>query len=193
MRRSDRQFLFLLGSARENGNTETLARRAAEQLSATQAEQHWLRLSELPLPTFADIRHAGDGTYPEPAGHERLLLDATLTATDLVLATPVYWYSVSTATKHYLDYWSGWMRVPGVDFKARMAGKTLWAVTTASDDDPACVEPLTGMLRHTARYLKMRWGGVLVGNGSRPGDVLTDAPALAEARSFFVPQAATVS
>jgi hypothetical protein len=31
----------------------------------------------------------------------------------------------------------------------------------------------------------MDWGGVLLGNGSRPGDVLLDADAMSAASTFF--------
>jgi multimeric flavodoxin WrbA len=105
-------YLFLLGSTRAGGNTEALARLAAEQLPAD-VKQTWLRLSDLPIEPFKDIRHEGDGVYPAPEGNERLLLESTLEATDLVIASPLYWFTVSTSVKSYLDYWSAWMRVPG--------------------------------------------------------------------------------
>jgi multimeric flavodoxin WrbA len=180
----DRTYLFLLGSARTGGNTETLARHAAQQLPPA-ARQQWLRLADLPLPAFEDLRHTGDGTYPEPTGHARTLLDATLDATDLVVASPLYWYSLSTSTKLYLDHWSAWMRVPGLDFLDRLRGKTLWSVTALSNQDPATAAPLVGSLRHTAAYAGMRWGGALLGNGSRPGDVEKDTDGLARAKAFF--------
>ncbi|MFL6055811.1 MAG: flavodoxin family protein [Actinoallomurus sp.] len=91
---------------RSGGNTEELARQAAAQLPSGVAQQ-WLRLRDLPLPDFQDLRHVPGAVYPEPTGNERILLDATLDATDLVIASPLYWYSVSAATKLYLDYWSG--------------------------------------------------------------------------------------
>lgn len=179
-----RKFLFLTASSRTDGNSEQLARLAAEASLPAGAEQRWLRLSEHPLPPFADLRHTGDGRYPEPAGHERTLLDATSEATDLVFVAPLYWYSLPTSAKLYLDYWSAWLRVPGVDFRARMAGGTMWAVTAlASEDEKA--DPLIGALRLTADYMGMRWGGALLGNGTRPGDVLRDERALVAAKSFF--------
>jgi multimeric flavodoxin WrbA len=183
-----RRFLFLLGSARRGGNTETLARRAAEALPAAVA-QRWLHLDDVPLPDFADIRHTGDGATPEPSGNERLLWEATLHATDIVIASPVYWYSVSATTKRYLDYWSGWLRVPGAELKPRMRGKTLWAVTVLGEE-PSQAEPLVGMLRRTADYMSMRWGGVLIGNGSRPDNVLRDRAALSCAETFLAPERA---
>ncbi|MFF3321255.1 flavodoxin family protein [Streptomyces sp. NPDC002889] len=178
-----RTFLFLLGSSRTGGNTEMLARLAAEQLPAG-AEQRWLDLAAHPLPDFEDVRH-DDEICPAPTGHAAALLDATLDATDLVIASPLYWYSVSTSTKRYLDHWSGWMRVPGLDFKPRMAGRTLWGVTALADPERSAADPLVGTLRATASYMRMRWGGVLLGNGSRPGDVHDDVRARADAKEFF--------
>ncbi|MET8622262.1 NAD(P)H-dependent oxidoreductase [Kitasatospora sp. NPDC004669] len=179
-----RRFLFLDASARVDGNSGQLARLAAESSLPAGAEQHWLRLADHPLPPFQDLRHTGDGRYPEPAGHERTLLEATLAATDLVFVAPLYWYSLPTAAKLYLDHWSAWLRVPGVDFRARMRGGTVWGVTAlAAEEDKA--EPLIGALRLTAEYMGMRWGGALLGNGTRPGDVLRDERALIAAKSFF--------
>ena len=184
---ASRKFLFLLTSARADGNAEQLAREASLALPA-EVEQRWIRLTDTPLPPFEDIRHT-IGVYPPPEGHAATLADATLWCTDLVMAVPVYWYSVPASAKLYLDHWSGWMRVPGMDFKARMAGKRLWGVTVISGDDAAGAEPVVGTLRLTANYLRMEWKGVLLGHGSRPGDVANDAPALAEARRLFTPTA----
>ncbi|MFE7759906.1 flavodoxin family protein [Streptomyces sp. NPDC057438] len=178
-----RRFLFVLGSSRSDGNSETLARAAAEQLPED-VEQHWLDLTEHPLPDFADLRH--DSDHVRPRGDNRaLLLDATLAATDLVIVSPLYWYSVSAQVKRYLDHWSGWLRTPGVDFKATMAGRTLWGVTALAHHEEEVAEPLIGTLNHSAAYLGMRFGGVLLGNGSKPGDVLRDTAALARAKTFF--------
>ncbi|MEU3253720.1 NAD(P)H-dependent oxidoreductase [Streptomyces sp. NPDC006997] len=184
---SRRRFLFVLGSSRSEGNTELLARRAAEQLPAD-VEQEWITLADHPLPDFVDLRHDADHVRPTE-GEVALLLDATLAATDIVIASPLYWYSVSSHTKRYLDYWSGWLRTPGVDFKATMAGRTLWGVTALSDAEPVVADPLIGTLNNSAAYLGMRFGGVLLGNGSRPGDVLNDTEALARAKTFLTAEA----
>lgn len=185
-----RRFTFLIASARRDGNSEWLARKAAEYLPAGTAQQ-WLHLLDLPLPPFEDIRHSV-GVYPEPQGNERILFDATLAASDLVFVVPLYWYSVPASAKLYLDYWSGWLRVPGADFKARMAGRTLWGVSALSEEDQSRADPLVGTLAITADYMKMDFGGVLLGYGSRPGDVMADKTALDKARSFFLsPQAAS--
>ncbi|MEU1847811.1 NAD(P)H-dependent oxidoreductase [Streptomyces sp. NPDC019990] len=182
-----RRFLFVLGSARSDGNTELLARRAAEQLPPDVAQQ-WIDLAEHPLPDFEDLRHDSDHVRPTE-GNPALLLDATLAATDIVIASPLYWYSVSAHTKRYLDHWSGWLRTPGLDFKASLAGRTLWGVTALADQEKVVADPLVGTLSNSAAYLGMRFGGVLLGNGSKPGDVLNDTEALTRAKTFFAQEA----
>ena len=181
--RSKRRFTFLIASARRDGNTELLTRKAATSLPADYG-QLWIYLADLPLSPFEDIRHS-IGVYPQPTGNERVLFDATLQSTDIVFSVPLYWYSVPTSAKHYLDYWSAWLRVPGADFRKRMAGKTLWGVCVLSEEDQRRADPLLNMLANTADYLKMSFGGILLGYGSRPGDVMTDAAALTKALTFF--------
>jgi multimeric flavodoxin WrbA len=178
-----RRFLFVLGSSRTESNSEMLARKAAEQLPAD-VEQEWISLAEHPLPDFADLRHDSDHVRPTE-GDVALLLDATLAATDIVIVSPLYWYSVSAPAKRYLDYWSGWLRTPGVDFKATLAGRTLWGVTVLAHEEEEVADPLVGTLNHSAAYLGMHFGGVLLGNGSKPGDVLKDTGALTRAKTFF--------
>ncbi|MFI9052002.1 flavodoxin family protein [Streptomyces sp. NPDC053427] len=179
---SDRSFLFVLGSSRPDGNTEILARAAAEQLPAG-VPQRWVDLASLPLPDFQDGRHEND-TWPG-GENEATLRQATREATDIVIASPLYWYTLSAQVKRYLDYWSGWLTAPDSDFKERMAGRTLWGVTVMADRDEAVADGLVTTLTHTAAYLRMRFGGVLFGNGSRPGQVHDDKRAAIRAKTFF--------
>ncbi|MDB5270039.1 MAG: flavodoxin [Hymenobacter sp.] len=176
-----RRFLFILSSTRRLGNSEQLAYCAAHPLPPG-TEQQWLHLLDFPLPDFVDVRHSGP--FQPPVGNAHLLLEATLNATDLVLIAPLYWYSLPAPAKLYLDHWSAWLRTPSLNFRARMQGKTLWAITVSSGER-AEAQPLEDTLTLTAQYLQMRWGGLLFGTGSRPNDIQLDAPALLRAKSFF--------
>jgi multimeric flavodoxin WrbA len=180
---TERRFLFVVGSGRSGGNTEALARLAARQL-APQVVQCWLCLRDLELPPFRDAS-GRDDPVSAPAGVERMLLEETLAATDLVIVTPLYWYSVSWSVKLYLDYWANWERLPEVDFKTRMRAKTLWAVTVMADEDQQVAAPLLDILALCARYLKANFAGALLGSGSWPGDILRDTDAVERARNYF--------
>lgn len=76
---ADRHFVFLLASARRGGNTEQLARIAAESLPPN-VKQQWVFLRDLALPPFEDFRHTEPG-YAAPVGSERTIYDATLACT----------------------------------------------------------------------------------------------------------------
>lgn len=78
------------------------------------------------------------------------------------------------------------MRVPGLDFKPQMAGKAMYVLcATSSGDEPHLAAPLVDSLRFSAGYMKMRWGGAVLGDGTRPGDVLKDEAAMAAAAKLL--------
>ena len=183
----DRRFLILLGSARRDGNTEQLAHLALEHVDA---DQRWIHLLDIPVPDYRDVRHTSE-RYSVPTEHEQTLLNATMWATDIVVASPLYMYSLSADAKRYLDFWSGWGYVPEVDFTKQMAAKTLWGVSVLSEDDRSVANPLVDTLRLSAEWQKMRFAGVLLGIGNRPGDVNGDDVALDQAKSFFALELAT--
>ena len=176
-------------STRRLGNSEQLAYCAAHPLP-TDAGQRWLHLLDFPLSDFIDLRH--NGSFQPPVGNAQLLLEATLNATDLVLVAPLYWYGLPAPAKLYLDHWSAWLRTPGINFRELMQGKVLWVITVSSGGR-AEAQPLEDSLILTARYLHMRWGGLLYGTGSRPNDIQLDAPALHRAKSFFASSAAEIA
>jgi multimeric flavodoxin WrbA len=178
-----RDFLFLLASTREGGNSEALARHAARSLPAG-VTQRWLRLIDHPLPPFADTRHSTG--YPAPEGNARLLCDATLAATDLVIVCPVYWYSLPWPLALYLDHWSAWMRIPELAFQQTLTGRALWGIIVDSDTDAErSWNPVEDTLRRTAAYMAMTWREPLVGHANRPAQILDDKPALAAAERYF--------
>jgi multimeric flavodoxin WrbA len=180
-----RRFLFLVASAREpghEGNSEWLARRAADALPRGVA-QEWIHVAQLSLPPFVDMRHT-KGEYPMPDGDMKKLLDASLAATDIVFVSPVYWYSIPWPLKVYIDHWSAWLRVPGLDFKNRMSAKTLRVITTSGNREQA--QPMIDSYALCAQFLSMKWGGALWGKGGPPRAVENDAQAIEAARAFLL-------
>lgn len=180
---SPRRFLFLLASSRREGNSEQLARQAASHLPEG-TETRWLRLEDHPLPPFGDTRHSTG--YQAPEGNAALLAEATRWATDLVVVTPVYWYSLPARAKLYFDHWSGWMRVPALALRDTLKGRRMWAVITdAGSAEEGSSDLLEAMLQRTADYMEMAWMGALVGHANQPGDISMDLQACAAAEIYF--------
>lgn len=182
-----KHFLFLVASTREPGhvgNTEWLARQAAASLPAD-TPQTWVHLARAGIPEFVDQRHTV-GSYPMPDDGSvmRGLLDQTLACTDLVFVAPVYWFSFPSTLKAYLDHWSAWLRVPGLEFKAQMSQKRLWLITT--NGDRAKAQPMIDSTAMCAKFLDMPLAGVLWGKGGPPEAVKGDVTAVDSARTFLL-------
>ncbi len=185
-------FLFLIASPRASGNAETLARVAAESLPSD-AQQTWLALRDYPLEPFHDLRHVAplnpefplSGGYGNVKGHAKFLLERTLTATDIVFVTPLYWYSMPTPLKRYLDEWSAWLRIPNLNFKDSMKHKRYWAVSVSGAGLMEQAEPLFAALDFSAKFFGAKLEKRLLGRGSKPGDVLANFETLEAARAFF--------
>jgi hypothetical protein len=143
-------------------------------------QQTWVHLAHEPIPAFIDVRHSAS-SYPAPEGRMADLLQATLDASHLVLVCPVYWFSLPTAVKAYLDHWSG-LRVPGLDFKARMAGKPLYLVSTGAN----AARPSPPSTRPSCA--PNSWpcpGAGPVGKGGAPDAVQADTEAVQAAAGFL--------
>lgn len=175
----DRHFLFLTSSARQGGNSETLARRAA--LTVPQP-QRWIDLTETALPAFSDNRPKAPH---RPAGQLAVIAQAMKGATDLVFVAPIYWYALPAPAKLLLDHWSTWLDIPGFGFVDWMKPKTIWLITARADPDPTVPIETESMLRKTTLWLGATWGGALHGIGDEKGDVNSDAVAMDKADRFF--------
>ena len=183
-----KHYLFVVASTREPGhvgNTEWLARQAAAALPAD-ARQTWVRLAEIDIPRFVDVRHTA-GSYPHPEGALGDLLRQQMDCTDLVLVAPVYWFSFPYTLKAYLDHWSAWLRIPGLPFKDTMRGKRMHLITTSGDRTKA--QPMIDSARLCAEFLSMEFAGVLWGKGGPPQAVQADAGAVREAQTFLLAKA----
>ena len=183
---STRHCLFLVASTREPGhvgNTEWLARQSAASLPPG-TTQTWVHLARAGIPEFIDQRHTV-GSYPMPDDGSvmRGLLDQTLACTDLVFVAPVYWFSFPATLKAYLDHWSAWLRVPGLEFKAQMSQKRLWLITT--NGDRAKAQPMIDSTAMCAKFLDMQMAGVLWGTGGGPDVIKADLSAVNDAAIFF--------
>ena len=179
---TNRRFLFLLSSARSDGNTQSMARAAAAGLADSVA-QDWCDLTKAKLPAFEDLRHGA--SYGPPSPQMAALAERTLQASDIVFAAPLYWYGLPAPAKLYLDHWSHWMRLPDLDFKARMSGKRAWLIMAHAGSSDAEIAPARDGLRLATAYLGMCWGGALLADANAPGDWQKDPQAQSTAAKFF--------
>lgn len=116
--------LALLGSTRENGNSEYLANKIVEGTDHT-----LVKLADLNIKPIVDQRHADGGFTPVDDDYEELV-HQMLTHDVFVFATPLYWYGMSGPMKDFFDRWSQYLRDERFNLKEELAKKKAYVVIT---------------------------------------------------------------
>jgi multimeric flavodoxin WrbA len=148
-----RRAIALFGSSRRNGNTGQLIDHIAENLDMEVVDLGQLRIS----PYDYDHRNRDDDFEP--------LMRRVLAFDHIVIASPVYWYSVSPPVKIFLDRLSDYLDIPELlPHGRRLRGKTGHIVCTSIyEQAPAS---FGDALTATFTYLGMLAGGLLHANCS---------------------------
>ncbi len=145
--------IALFASSRRHGNTGQLMDRIAAELQIEVVDLASMRMSGY------DYEHRNRGDDFEP------LMQRILEFDQLILASPVYWYSVAPAMKVFLDRISDYLDLPDLLSEGRrLRGKLAYVVCTS-----VCKEaPLSFVdsLTNTFEYLGMRCGGIAHANCS---------------------------
>lgn len=159
--------LGLVGSARRQGNTDTLVDLVLEGAASAGAALEKLRLAELGLaPCDGCDRCLERGRCRHDDDMEALA--AKMNAAGVwVLGTPVYWWSPTAQFKTFMDRWYGCRQA------VRFREHRVLLVIPFGDTAPDTADPTLGMLRKSLAYLGMRPPRVLLAPGVNDrGDVL---------------------
>jgi multimeric flavodoxin WrbA len=170
------KIVAIYGSSRAGGNSELLAEEVLSGLEVTR-----IHLREKQILPIVDKRHAPEGFQPVDDDYHDVITQVM--QHDVILfVTPLYWYGMSGAMKDFIDRWSHSLRDHRYDFKAQMKGKTAYVVIAGGDEARMKALPLVQQFRYIFDFMSMQFGGYLIGQGNKPGDVLQDERAMAEAR-----------
>jgi multimeric flavodoxin WrbA len=170
--------LVLFGSSRRSGNTEILTERLLDGIDCSR-----IYLMDHRIEAIVDQRHEPQGFQPVVDDYDAIT-EQVLAHDRLVFATPLYWYGMTGLMKDYFDRWSQVMRDRRYAFKDAMAKKEAYAVITGGDSARIKGLPLVQQFHYICDFVGMPLKGYLIGQGSKPGDVLRDQRALAEAAAM---------
>ena len=165
-----RSILILKGSPREKGNSSTLADQVAAGARAggAQVESFVLQnMSIQPCNACEACHEAGDGRCILEDDMQTLypkLRDADA----IVLASPVYWFTMSAQLKLCIDRWYA---LEGPRGNA-LAGKQIGIVLTYGDSDQFTSGAINAMraFEDMFRYIKADIVGMVHGTASNVGD-----------------------
>lgn len=143
--------IALFASSRRNGNTGQLMDRIAAELGIEVVDLAAMRMSGY------DYEHRNRGDDFEPLMRRILGFD------QLILASPVYWYSVAPAMKVFLDRVSDYLDLPDLLSEGRrLRGKLAYVVCTSVYEEAPI--SFVRSLTDTFGYLGMRYGGIAHAN-----------------------------
>ena len=135
--------LIILGSSRSDGQTR-------------QAIQAVIQNQTVPI---VDLRELDISYYDyEYKNHQDdfiPLAERMMKHNPIILATPVYWYSMSAVMKTFIDRWSDLLDFRK-DLGRRLAGKELYVITSYASDFSKGFEDV---FLNTCNYLEMDYKG----------------------------------
>ncbi len=167
----DKEVLIFMGSPRKTGNSTTLAKQVAAGAEKAGAKVETFFLHDM------QIRPCDACDACRGKSETDCILDDDLTplfpklrrAHALVIASPIYWFTVSAQTKVFMDRWYALGGPEGHSFK----GKRFGVVLTYADTDPFSSGAVNALrtFQDALNYVGARSVGLVYGSAWEPGEI----------------------
>jgi multimeric flavodoxin WrbA len=166
-----KKILVLMGSPRKNGNSAILAKEAIAGAKAAGAkvESYYLHGMKIHPCTACDACRRKkrqdcilkDDMFP--------LYSKLREAEAIVIATPVYWFTVSAQTKLFMDRWYALGGEDGYPFK----GKKFGILLTYADEDPFRSGAVNALrtFQDAIGYVGAEIAGLVYGSAWKAGEI----------------------
>lgn len=166
----------LIGSTRAEGNTELLLDMVMKDINHQK-----IYLKDLSIQPIEDLRHAKEGFQPVKDDYDQII--KVFLENDIVaFATPIYWYSMSGIMKNMVDRLSQAIRDERYpQLKERLKAVEAMVIAVGGDEPKIKGLPMIQQFRYTFDFVNMRFSTYIIGEANRPGDILKDAQAIAQA------------
>ncbi len=170
------KILLVMGSPRKEGNSANLAKQvvAGAKASGVEVESFYLHgMNIQPCSACESCRKETErGCVIDD--DMRALYPKLRHADALVIASPIYWFTVSAQTKIFMDRWYA-LGGPQEDYAA-FAGKRIGIVLTYADADPFVSGAVNALrtFQDAFHYVGAEIVGMIYGSASEAGEIRTD-------------------
>jgi len=176
-----KRVVVLLGSPKKRGNSAVLAERiaAGARAAGAEVETFYIQGMDVRPCTACEGCHQPESTGCVIDDDMRSLYPALRKADALVLATPIYWFTMSAQLKTALDRCYALMGQAGHAFKGR---RVALAMAYGGDDpfDSGCVNAIR-TFQDAFRFVGAEIVGMVYGCGGTAGGVRVNKALMAEA------------
>jgi multimeric flavodoxin WrbA len=188
--------LGIMGSPRVGGNSDVLLSRALAGAREAGAVVQKIILDRKHIAGCRDCKKCNKTGICVLADDMAEIQELILEAHAVIHSVPVYFWSMSSQMKAYLDRWCVFFDAQWRWQKAyypKMRGKRIGLLTVCGDPDPHTADPIVHSFRMTAEMTKMHWLGSVMGSASDKGEIKGNEAALREAFDLGKKAAATAS
>jgi len=176
-----RKVMVVIGSPRKKGNSSVLAKQVAVGARAGGAKVETFFLHDMNIkPCNACDSCRKNPTIDCVIQDDMQLLYPKLKGADaIVIASPIYWFTVSAQTKLFMDRWYGL----GDDEGYALAGKRFGIVLAYAGEDPfvsGAVNALR-MFQDAFRFVEAEIVGMVYGSAWKAGEIRKNEALMEEA------------
>jgi len=181
---TNKQVLVILGSPRKKGNSSTLAARISRGAKSTAAEVETLFLQDLKISPCrgCDTCQTNDSKGCAIKDDMQEIYPKLIKADAWVIASPVYWFTMSAQTKIFMDRCYA---LPAY-VKNPFAGKRIAIAMSYGDIDAVksgCVNALR-TFQDAFRYTGSKIVGMIYGSAMKAGEIVNNEVLMREAEEL---------
>jgi multimeric flavodoxin WrbA len=164
--------MIVIGSPRKGGNSAVLAEQVATGAEAVGAQVEVFTLHDMDVRPCRACDACRKGKNLECAVNDDMqtLYPKLREAGALVIASPIYWFTVSAQTKAFMDRWYA---LGGTQKYAALKGKHIGIVLTYGDADPFISGAVNALrtLQDSFGYVGAEIVGMVYGSADEAGEI----------------------
>ena len=168
---SNKKIVIVMGSPRKNGNSTTLAHRLAEGATDVGADVENFQLHAMDIKpcTACDVCRKATAEDCIINDDMQELYPKLRKADALVIASPIYWFTVAAQTKLFMDRCYALGGPQGNALK----GKQIGIILTYGDTDPYNSGAVNAIrtFQDAFAYIGSDIAGIVYGSASEPGEI----------------------
>jgi multimeric flavodoxin WrbA len=183
-RRIKMKVLGIMGSPRVGGNSDILLDEALAGAKDAGAEVEKIILDKKKISGCKDCKKCNEtgicGIKDDMLEIHKKILEAYA----IIHSVPVYFWSMTSQMKAYLDRWCvffdaewRWQKV----YYPKMRGKRIGLITVCGDPDVHTADPIVHSFKSTVEMTKMNWLGAVMTSAADKGDIIKDEMAKKQA------------
>lgn len=163
--------LVVMGSPRRNGNSATLAQSviAGAKNAGAEVESFYLHGMDIKPCDACDACQTGKSRGCNISDDMQDIYPKLLEADALVIASPIYWFTVSAQTKLFMDRCYGLGNLGGYGLK----GKRIGIILTYGDTDPFNSGAVNAIrtFQDAFNYIGAQIVGMVYGSAEKAGEI----------------------